>query len=353
MITALLFLSMGIIFSIAVIFFRIYLRTRRRSIFFMGIAAIFATSTMVFDANEVWTGIVISEAAFASFFTYGVFLLVEEESLLPKYTAISLLPFTPFIIGIYWMLYVQWNEISFNEVSIGIPYAVSGTFVFLSGLFLYRTESLYQSDAQKMGIVAMMLGTDDILYPFFRGIDILNVLGLLLTLLLAVLGAYYMNKLSTRQQFQKFTGGEYKGSVISKGEHLILDPEQYNQIMSELESTPILLFTRDLDALKHSSIWRTYFISTVLGNNVISPTDLPKILEISKRYLSLTEKEGKVGIVVIDCLEYIRQYNDFRSIVRFVARLRDFSYFYHGTLIVSTVREVWTTQELTILKRIL
>ncbi|GAB6100944.1 hypothetical protein JCM16138_01670 [Thermococcus atlanticus] len=65
------------------------------------------------------------------------------------------------------------------------------------------------------------------------------------------------------------------------------------------------------------------------------------------------ESIGSRGIIVIDCLEYLMMYNEFRSIAKFLSILRDYVLLHGGTIIVVLEEGAWSERQLTVLRRVL
>nr|WP_255453698.1 DUF835 domain-containing protein [Thermococcus sp. LS1] len=133
---------------------------------------------------------------------------------------------------------------------------------------------------------------------------------------------------------------------------LIPDGEQYKQLMRTLKQKQLLLFTRDIEWMS-SSKWEVYFITTLKGENTISPTNLPKMLELSKRHFHAMGQSGERGIVVVECVEYLKEYSDFQTVVKFLSRLIDISKVYGGTVLIPITQEAWSERELRVMKRVI
>ncbi|WP_167887086.1 MULTISPECIES: DUF835 domain-containing protein [unclassified Thermococcus] len=310
----------------------------------MALGTALCAVNIYFDYTENWVSVIIFKALFVSLFAYGALRLVQEESLLPDCTVLKILPATPIAVSLYWIAYHLWRGLPFTQDSISIPYAISGIFLFLASLFMYTAKEIYPSAARKLAIIIGGIGVNEIVHPFIRSSDIGNLLQFTILMLIA-LGVYYLNKLGKEVRFRGIPEEKHQTEI------LIVDSKEYSQLKKRLENSEILIFTREYK--EFPKLWKNYFISTINGDNVISPVNLPKILDLSKRHFENAQKKGESGVVIIDCIEYLNEYNGFNTVVKFLTRLRDFSFLYGGNVFVSTSRDVWEKKEFALLETLL
>jgi len=111
-------------------------------------------------------------------------------------------------------------------------------------------------------------------------------------------------------------------------------------------SYPVLVFTRNPEGYSSigehiSSVW-----VTPVENGGIHPTKLHLMLNKSLRFL---KSGGKV--IVIDCLEALIMYNDFSSVFRFLATLKDYVIINGAVLVVLSEKETLEERQLRVLLR--
>jgi len=84
--------------------------------------------------------------------------------------------------------------------------------------------------------------------------------------------------------------------------------------------------------------------------NGIPPTNLELITELCVHYMREVREKGSPGVIYIACLEYLKLYNSFMGLLKFLHRLRDYTIMYGGRVIVEIDEKVWDERELTQLK---
>jgi len=148
---------------------------------------------------------------------------------------------------------------------------------------------------------------------------------------------------------------EIEGSLSSKSSEGSFGPGGYlfigiekSEIFNFLQAVPhsVLIFTRNPKV--YSSIGdhiKTVWVTPV-ENGGIHPTKLHVMLNKS---LEFFRNGGKV--VIIDCLEALIMYNDFSSIFRFLATLKDYATINEGVLIVFSEKETLEERQLRVLLR--
>ncbi|KUJ99013.1 MAG: Uncharacterized protein XD43_1317, partial [Thermococcales archaeon 44_46] len=164
----------------------------------------------------------------------------------------------------------------------------------------------------------------------------------------SILSAYFMIKFVFTEEFIRIEKPPVDMDL--KPGVMIIKPEEYNTIKEKLEKMPVLAFVRNLHVPES---WNAFFITTTGERNSIFPTDLAKIVDTSVRYLNEAKEKGFEGIIVIECPEYLKTYNGFEALVKFLASLKDFTLLYNGVLILVIEEEAWEKRELKILKRVL
>jgi len=74
---------------------------------------------------------------------------------------------------------------------------------------------------------------------------------------------------------------------------------------------------------------------------------------MTTRYLHEAKENGFNGAVVMDCPEYLKTYNGFEALAKFLASLKDSTLLYNGVLVLIVGDDAWGKRELETLKRIL
>ena len=132
---------------------------------------------------------------------------------------------------------------------------------------------------------------------------------------------------------------------------MMVSPEDYSKIKEMLKEVPALAFVRDLNV---PEAWNAFFITnTGKGSSSIPPTNLARILDMATRYLREANEKGVTGVIVVDCPEYLKAYNRFETLAKFLASLKDSAVLHNGVLVLITDEGAWEKREFEMLKRIL
>jgi len=77
-----------------------------------------------------------------------------------------------------------------------------------------------------------------------------------------------------------------------------------------------------------------FWITTVHDERTISPTNLPKILDMAVKFMREAQEAGKKPIIVIDGLDYLILENGFSSVLKFLSALRDYAFVHGATVFI-------------------
>nr|WP_240924288.1 DUF835 domain-containing protein [Thermococcus sp. 21S7] len=143
-----------------------------------------------------------------------------------------------------------------------------------------------------------------------------------------------------------------KGTVrinVDPGIELV-SSNAYRRVKDDLKGYPVLAFIRELTPPKE---WKAYFLTSLPGKDTITPTNLPRILELSGRYLREAGMQGITGVVVIDGIEYLVIHNGITAVTKFLGTLRDLVILQDGRLIVVVDETAMERKDYRIIKRVL
>ncbi|WP_087038142.1 DUF835 domain-containing protein [Thermococcus litoralis] len=324
----------------------IYWKHRRKPALCWSLSWTAAASSILSDITGNTYIVSLSEAFWAMFLFYGAILLLEEKGITSR--EVGVLSIIPVITSLYGILIGASGRSSDWFALVGLPYAVSALFITSSGLMILLLRKLYNGKALYLGGIITLYGLHELDYPILRLVEWFAPIGFALGAIFSILSAYVMIKFVFTEEFIRIERPPVE--MYLKPGVMIIKPEEYNTIKEKLEKMPVLAFIRNLHVPES---WNAFFITTAGERNSIYPTDLAKIVDTSVRYLNEAKEKGFEGIIVIDCPEYLKTYNGFEALVKFLASLKDFTLLYNGVLILVIEEEAWEKRELKILKRVL
>jgi len=357
----LLFLEASIVMGAdllaAVLIFRIYLRNRRRSALAFSMAWLFDFIFVLSAAQqtEIWQMVgLISLPVFSGLIFYGSVKFLEEESLNVQHSILaffSLMPvaFILYIFGVY-----AYTKDPLWTATTATALGISGVFVVAGGLLLMEVEEIYQSAVRYLYIGIILFGLHLIPAALFGKEVWYGTIGFTMSTILIVFMVWAMVKLTSSEKFQPPRNGGPQRKVDIKPGAMVVDPGEYRQLKEKLRDMPVLAFVRDISDVPEK--WQTYFVTTVPFRGdfkTINPTNLAKMTELSYQYLESFAQSGGQGVIVIDCFEYLTIYNQWESLMKFMAKLRDFVIVNRGTLIVVVDRDSLEPQKYSQLRKLL
>jgi len=120
--------------------------------------------------------------------------------------------------------------------------------------------------------------------------------------------------------------------------------------VEKFREVPALAFVRTVMDFPES--WTVFYISGVKGRRAVSPTSLEKIGDMAVTYMREARQAGFRAVVVLEGLEYLKLYNDFKALLKLLYNLRDHALIEQGTVIVLASKNAWEEKELFMLKNV-
>ncbi len=317
---------------------RIYIRNRRRAALIFSFAWFFDFLAILlnsFESRALDELGYLSLTLFSAFLLYGSVRFLEEEYLkLPRRSIYVLVPmpttFMIYMLGVY-----AYTKDALWTATAAASLGVTGMFVITAGMLLRESVDIYKSAARYLYISMVLFGFHLVPAALFGIHEWYAPIGFSMSTTLIILMVMFMLKLTSSESFMNVRPVEAAETPIEPGV-MIIDTEEYKKIKEKLKDAPVLAFIRDVTDVP--KVWRSYFVTSVPFNDRIkdtmTPTNLARITEISYRYLQETSKAGGRGVVLLDCLEYLLVYNPPDSVMKFLAKLRDFIVVNEGTLIL-------------------
>ncbi|WP_099209416.1 DUF835 domain-containing protein [Thermococcus henrietii] len=121
-----------------------------------------------------------------------------------------------------------------------------------------------------------------------------------------------------------FSIGSIKDVGLDERPGLLLVPSVPENVLSSA-----LVFSR---VPRDCPNW--FWITTVHDERAISPTNLPKILDMAVKFMREAGEAGKKPIIVIDGLDYLVLENGFSSVLKFLSALRDYALVHGATVFI-------------------
>ncbi|MFA4640782.1 DUF835 domain-containing protein [Pyrococcus kukulkanii] len=272
-------------------------------------------------------------------------ITIEEEGEFPSFFTFALFSLTPLILITYTIVVGKIFDSKMLTI-LGVVYGISGFFTFFSGVIIWRLKEIFGRKMLVLSGSLALIGLHQMDYPFLRPIPWFAPIGFTIATVLTLTLLYGIFVVFRSEVY--FRRHPPTMSELKEGSFLVSSDYFNRVIMPKLKEFPVLAFVRDIQC---SDAWYKYFVTRAVSNyeEDISPTDLPRMLELSKRYL----QASKGGVIVIDCPEYLALYNGFEALLKFLATLRDMVIVHNGTLIVITERGVWEDRQWILLTKIL
>ena len=185
-------------------------------------------------------------------------------------------------------------------------------------------------------------------YPFLRPVEWFAPIGFTLGAILNVLEVFAFFDIIFSERFKNLRKTE-KPEVIREGV-FIVSPEKFKAYANALSNFPVLAFSRKSELPEK---WEVHLLTMIDHPGNIRPTQLHKIIERARGYLREAYLENVTGVVIVDGLEYLLMYNDFRSVLKFLATLSDYMAFYRGMLLLILDERSLEKRQVKILKQVL
>lgn len=347
--SALLLLGQSLSFSAKVVasgmLAYVYLKYRRKPALYWSLSWLGASFSILSDMLGNLYLLSLAEAFWAAFLFYGVIELLKENGILAE--EFKIVSIAPIIISIYTIFLGNFGYSSDWFVILGLPYAYSALFVFFSGVLLLYARRKYNSNALYLAVVLSIYGVHKLDYPLLRRVAWFSPIGFTLGAVLTVLSAYIMVRFAFMEEFIKLKFEKPAVELHLKPGIMMITSREYLQVKENLKEVPVLAFVRNLEV---PETWKKFFITNATEQNAISPTNLAKMAEMASRYFREAHEKGFEGVVLIDCPEYLKTYNGFDALVKFLASLKDYATFYEGVLILVMEKNAWGEKELRLLE---
>ncbi|MCD6372204.1 MAG: DUF835 domain-containing protein [Thermococcus sp.] len=325
----------------------IYWKHRRESAFWWSLSWVAAASSIFADISENIYLLSVAEAFWAALLFCGTLCLLEENGVVSR--RIKVISAIPVVTSLYGILIGVLGYSSDWFTLLGLPYAVSALFITISGLVILSLKDFYNKSALHLGGVITVLGLHELDFPILRLVEWFAPIGFVLGSVLAILSAYFMIKFVFTEEFIKVEKPPVEINFTPGV--MMVSPEDYSKIKEMLKEVPALAFVRDLNV---PEAWNAFFITnTGKGSSSIPPTNLARILDMATRYLREANEKGVTGVIVVDCPEYLKAYNRFETLAKFLASLKDSAVLHNGVLVLITDEGAWEKREFEMLKRIL
>ena len=342
-----LLLTLAVKITTGSAFLAVYIKGRRKSALYLSLGWL-ASVTLPSNVPH-FNGIRISPLLMGtatSLTLWGMIYLITEETetSIPRMVYYSL-PLLPLAYGL-----IE----SIVEVSPGGTYVVSGTLLVISGAVLVEVlSSYYKSRAQLFGISILLAGIMSMLYPLVYFNSVITEEGAVYTsVAIALFMAYAYYELIYSERFldhEKFRNVKSSDVPFSR-EIILATPGEFKKMRESLTGYPVLAFLRTMEPAEG---WIDYRIMTIDGQRTIPPSSLYKVLQISSQYFNEAKRMGKRGVVVLEAPEFLKLYNDFKSVLKLLSTLKDLAYLSNGSFVVITAKDVWGREEWNYLVRIL
>ncbi|USS41617.1 DUF835 domain-containing protein [Thermococcus aggregans] len=232
-------------------------------------------------------------------------------------------------------------ESSFKIFTEVIHVAQYGYLLALLGLIICFSSE--EREFRKFGVVYFVMGVIFLVYPFAKAVSTtLRTVDIFLGFLSGIYLANYTLRV-VKSRAEIITSEKTTPYIVEGKNVIIADGEKVRLILSELEDFPVLAFVRGFEYPKS---WNVRVVTTAPIENGISPTNLEIITELCVHYMEKAKEKGISGVIYIASLEYLKLYNNFITILKFLHRLRDYAIIYDGRVIIEIDEKAWSEKEL-------
>ncbi|AEH23971.1 DUF835 domain-containing protein [Pyrococcus yayanosii] len=284
------------------------------------------------EAMRLFNGLEFLQEGLLYGFSLGtsLYILSIVEELSP--TAIRLFKLFLLIPLVHIVYRLLWVIMGIKYPGVGGIAGDSGTILLISAYVVWRVLG---REGRLMALSAVPLSVALLLYKICHSTYV--------ELVLVAIGAVMLSWVTVRTSSRVlFRPGSEGSADLPKG-LLMLPEREFRVMLKDLEDNSLLLFTREVRDYPES--WTVFYVTNAPTANSVRPTSLEKMTHLAVRYLREAREMGTRGIVALDCLEYLRMYNDFSSLLKFLHNLRDYAIVEVGTALVSFVPEAWDERE--------
>ncbi|WP_099211766.1 DUF835 domain-containing protein [Thermococcus henrietii] len=321
-------------------------RYRRNSLLLWSLFFLSSSLSIVSELLGFNLGVPLFQAIGVSFLAGGVVSLLDEEAVGFPIHSLRLAALTlPFLVSVYIVLYAK---VVADPKPIYLSYGVAGIFYAFAGVVLWGVRRFYPRSGTLLSAIITLHGIHKMDYPFLRPVEWFAPIGFTLGATLNALEVIAFIHVVLSERFRNVVEAE-KPEVVKKG-IFIVSPDRFRTYVEALSDFPVLAFARRRDFPER---WEVHLLTTVEGPGNIGPTQLHRIIERTRSYLAEAHRENVTGVVVIEGLEYLMMYNDFRSVLKFLATLADYIALYGGMLVLVLDEKSFDERQLKTLRQVL
>ncbi|WP_297549636.1 DUF835 domain-containing protein [Thermococcus sp.] len=340
------FLSFSLKVTAGILLLTGWKKYRRKSLLFWSFFFLTSSLSIVSEFLNINWGVPIFQAVGVSFLAGGVVTLFDEEALGFPVRALRIVALSlPFLVSAYVVVYSMVSPISRPMY---LSYGITGIFYTFAGIFLWGIRKFYPRSGTLLSAVITAHGIHKMDYPFLRPVEWFAPIGFTLGAILNVLEVFAFFDIIFSERFKNLRKTE-KPEVIREGV-FIVSPEKFKAYANALSNFPVLAFSRKSELPEK---WEVHLLTMIDHPGNIRPTQLHKIIERARGYLREAYLENVTGVVIVDGLEYLLMYNDFRSVLKFLATLSDYMAFYRGMLLLILDERSLEKRQVKILKQVL
>jgi len=321
-------------------------RYRRGSLLYL--AAFFLSSSLAIlsESRGFETATPLFQGFGVSLLAGGIVTLLDEEAIGVPMHSLRLAALTlPSVVAGYTVLYACTSS---APNPLYLAYGLEGIFYASAGVMLLCLRRPYPRTGTLLGAVVAAHGLHKMDYPFLRPVAWFAPIGFTVGAIMSFLEVVLFIRIVLSKKFRNVAEVE-RLELVKKGV-FIVPPERFRAYVEALSDFPVLAFARRNDLPER---WEVHLLTTVEGPGNIGPTQLHKIIERTRSYLAEAHRENVTGVVVIEGLEYLMMYNDFRSVLKFLATLADYTALYGGMLILVLDEKSLDERQLKTLKQVL
>ncbi|WP_297072995.1 DUF835 domain-containing protein [Thermococcus sp.] len=325
-------------------------RYRRDSLIFWAFFFLSSSFSIVSEILGFGIGVPLFQALGVSFLTAGIVSFLDEEALgfSTKYLKVAALVL-PVTVSTYVVLYALLHSLVTSKPNpLYLSFGISGIFYAIAGVVFWTVRRFYPRTGAILSVTLVAHGLHKMDYPFLRPVGWFAPIGFAIGAFLTMIEVLAFVKMVLSERFE-YVVPEDRPPLVRKGVFLI-SPSEFSNYVEALSDFPVLAFTRRRD---FPEAWEVHLLTAVEGAGNVGPTQLHRIIEKTRSYLAEAHREEVIGVVVIEGLEYLLMYNDFRSVLKFLATLSDYVALYGGMLVLVFDEKSLEEKQLKTLRQVL
>jgi len=314
--------GVALLISYVILFYNHHL-TGRKALLYYSLAWL-SLSVPVFSSDRA---VHIVGLAFFSAFLWAGNIEAIRELTLDNETARSLVYLS--IVPVLFVFLTYPEHGTYAYLLIGLWIVLSGVFLGFYGQRRFLVMSVLQGVFGSIVFLALFVNSQNIRYVHaFVGVSL----------------AFESVRVFMRSSFVgDFSIGSLEDSNLDEKPGLFLVSSLPENVLPSA-----LVFSR---TPRDSPNW--FWITNIRDERAISPTNLPKILDMAVKFMKEAKSAGKKPIVVIDGLDYLVLENGLPSVLKFLSSLRDYSLMNDATVFIVGSDEFLSERERTLLKNII